>query len=79
MRGWARLKRTRERVRLNGRPWSWVCNDAETAGAIGEMLRRIEELALEGVGLAAEEENGIADDEWRQLDGKLHDTVCLGG
>ena len=21
-----------------GRPWSWVCNDAEMAGAVGEVM-----------------------------------------
>ncbi len=61
-----------------GRPWSWVCNDAEMAGAVGEMLRSIGVLAPEGVGVAGDEENRIADEEWRRFFGKLHNTVRMG-
>ncbi|CAF9942894.1 MAG: hypothetical protein ALECFALPRED_010202 [Alectoria fallacina] len=60
-----------------GRPWSWVCNDAEMAGAVGEMLRSIGVLAPEGVGLAGDGENGIADEEWRRFFGKLHHMVRM--
>lgn len=61
-----------------GRPWSWVCDDAEMGGAVGEMLRGIGVLAPEGVGLAGDEENRIADEEWRRFFGKLHHTVRMG-
>ena len=61
-----------------GRPWSWVCNDAEMAGAVGEMLRSIGVLAPEGVGVAEDEESRIADEEWRRFFGKLHHTVRMG-
>lgn len=60
---------------LVGRPWSWVCNNAEIAGTVGEMMRSIGVLAPEGVGLAGDEENEIADEEWRGFFGKLHDSV----
>lgn len=55
-----------------GRPWSWVCNDAEMAGALGETLRGMGVTAPEGVGLAGEEENEIGDEEWGRLYGLLH-------
>lgn len=61
-----------------GRPWSWVSNDAEMAGAVGEMLRSIGVLAPEGVGLAGDEENAIADEEWRRFFGKLHNSLRMG-
>lgn len=60
------------------RPWSWVCNDAEMAGAVGEMLRSIVVVAPEGVGVAGDEDNAIADEEWRRFFGKLHNTVRMG-
>lgn len=60
-----------------GRPWSWVCDDAEMAGAVGEMLRGIGVLAPEGVGLAGDEENGIADEEWARFFEKLQSTVRM--
>lgn len=63
---------------LVGRPWSWVCNDAEMAGAVGEMMGSIGVLAPEGVGLAGDEENEIADGEWRGFFGELHDSVYIG-
>ena len=58
-----------------GRPWSWVCNDAEMAGAVGEVLRGMEVTAPEGVGVAEEEENNIADGEWTRFFGGLHNHV----
>lgn len=61
-----------------GRPWSWMCNDAEMAGAVGEMLRSIGVLAPEGVGLAGDEENRIADEEWSRFFGELHNTIRMG-
>lgn len=60
-----------------GRPWSWVCDDAEMAGAVGEMLRGMGVLAPEGVGLAGDEDNGIADEEWAHFFGKLQNTVRM--
>ena len=60
-----------------GRPWSWVCNDAEMTGAVGQMLRSVGVLAPEGVGLAEDGENGIADEEWRRFYGKLHHMVRM--
>lgn len=67
-----------QRAGAIGRPWSWVCNDAEMAGAVGETLRSIGVVAPEGVGVAGDEENGIADEEWRRFFGKLHNTVRMG-
>ena len=58
-----------------GRPWSWVCNDAEMAGAVGEVLRGMGVTAPEGVGVAKEEENSIADEEWGRFFGKLQTAV----
>lgn len=58
-----------------GRPWSWACNDAEVAGAVGETLRGWGVSAPEGVGVAEEAENKIADDEWRRFFGTLHHQV----
>ena len=60
-----------------GRPWSWVCNDAEMTGAVGQMLRSVGVLAPEGVGLAEDGENGIADEEWMRFFGKLHHMVRM--
>ena len=54
-----------------GRPWSWVCNDAAMAGAVGEVLRDIGVTAPEGVGVAQEDENGIADESWKDFFDKL--------
>ena len=50
-----------------GRPWSWVCNDAELAGAMGETLRAMGVQAPEGMGIAQETENSIADEEWNRF------------
>ncbi|KAM0804284.1 hypothetical protein BDR22DRAFT_818433 [Usnea florida] len=60
-----------------GRPWSWVCGDAEMAGAVGEMLRGIGVLAPEGVGLAGDEENGVADEEWGRFLGTLQNAAQM--
>ena len=60
-----------------GRPWSWVCDDAEMAGAVGEKLRGIGVLAPEEVGLAGDEENGIADEEWARFLEKLQNAVQM--
>lgn len=65
-------------VAVMGRPWSWVCDDAEMAGAVGEMLRGMGISAPEGVGVAGDEENRIADEEWRRFFGKLHNMVRMG-
>lgn len=35
-----------------GRPWSWVYDEAEMAGALGEVLRGMDVQAPEGVGFA---------------------------
>ena len=47
------------------RPWSWSTDDAEVAGAVGEVLRGwgIAD-GLDTVGVAGEEEKGIADEDW---------------
>lgn len=50
-----------------GRPWSWVCNDAEMAGAVGERLRGLGVTAPEGIGIAEAEDNGKADEAWNRL------------
>lgn len=63
---------------MMGRPWSWVCDDPAMAGAVGEMLRGMGVLAPEGVGLAGDEENAIADEEWKGFFGKLRNTVRAG-
>lgn len=63
---------------ITSRPWSWVCNDAEMAGAVGETLRSIGVRAPEGVGVAGGEENAIADEEWRRFFGTLHNMVRMG-
>lgn len=42
------------------------------------MMRSIGVLAPEGVGLAGDEENEIADGEWRGFFGELHDSVYIG-
>ena len=83
------------------RPWTWCCNDAELAGALGEVLRGMGVTAPEGVvslpffrlgppsfptnglrddamcahsadgslmqGVAEEEDNKIAEDEWNKF------------
>lgn len=49
-----------------GRPWSWVSNDPELAGALGQVMRSIGVLAPEGVALAGDEENGIAERGWSE-------------
>ena len=48
-----------------GRPWSCVCNDGEMAGAVGEVLRWMGVVVPEGIGVAEEEENAVAEEEWR--------------
>jgi len=48
-----------------GRPWSWVCNDAEMVSPLGEVLGGMGVQAPEGVGVAGAEENTIADERWR--------------
>lgn len=58
-----------------GRPWSWVCEDAELAGAVGEVLRSLGAMKPEGVG---EEENEVAGKEWRRFLGKLHNQLRMG-
>lgn len=60
---------------IMGRPWTWVCDDAEMAGAVGEVLRGMGVQAPEGVGVAEAEENAIADEGWRNFFGKLHSQV----
>ena len=62
-----------------GRPWSWVSNDAEMAGAVGETLRGMGVTAPEGMGVAGEEENAIADEEWEGFFGALKGQVQVGG
>lgn len=54
-----------------GRPWSWVCDDAEMAGAVGEMLRGVGVVKPEGIGVAG-------DEEWRRFFGKLHNAIRMG-
>ena len=54
-----------------GRPWSWVCEDAEMAGAVGEMLRGWGVIAPEGVGIAEEGDNRVADEAWEVFWGRL--------
>lgn len=71
-------QRRAQGVAVMGRPWSWVCDDAEMAGAVGEMLRGMGVSAPEGVGVAGEEDNRIADEEWRRFFGKLHNMVRMG-
>jgi len=58
-----------------GRPWSWACEDAELAGAVGEMLRGMGVVAPKGVGVAEKEENVIADGEWRGFFERLNNQV----
>ncbi len=48
-----------------GRPWTWVYDDAEMAGALGEVLRGMGAQVPEGVGVAGAEENTIAEEGWR--------------
>ena len=62
-----------------GRPWSWVCSDAETAGAVGEALRGMGVTAPEGLGVAQDEENTIADQQWEQFFGQLQGRVAGRG
>ena len=47
-----------------GRPWSWACNDAEMAGALGETLRGMGVKVPEEVGLPSVEESAEADKQW---------------
>ena len=51
-----------------GRPWSWSTDDAEVAGAVGEVLKGwgVGE-GLESVGIAGEEDNTIATEQWAQF------------
>ena len=58
-----------------GRPWTWVCNDAELAGAMGETLRGMGVQAPEGMGIAEETENTIADEEWNRFFGMLQGSL----
>ena len=58
-----------------GRPWSWVCQDAEMAGAVGETLRGMGVVAPEGMGVAASEENKVADEEWDGFLGRLGESI----
>ena len=51
--------------RVIERPWSWVCEDAELAGAVGETLRTMGVVAPEGMGVAEKEESDIADEGWQ--------------
>ncbi len=53
------------------RPWSWDCSDAELVSAIGETLRGMGVHAPEGMGVAEEAENTIADEEWVRFFGML--------
>ena len=57
-----------------GRPWSWVCNDAEMAGVVCEKIKGLGVQAPEGVGVAEEAENRIADEEWERFVGMLLPT-----
>ena len=57
------------------RPWIWACNDAELAGALGETLRTMGITAPEGVSVAEEGDNTIADEEWGRYIGKLQDMM----
>jgi len=60
-----------------GRPWSWATNDAQLAGAVGEALSS---MGVEGplvhVQVSGVEENGIADEEWRNFLRTLEQTVA---
>lgn len=57
------------------RPWTWACNDAEMAGALGEMLRTMGVTAPEGVSVAEEGDNTIADEEWAKFIGRLQEKM----
>ena len=61
-----------------GRPWSWVCEDAELAGAVGETLRTMGVVAPEGVGVAEKDENDIADEGWNGFIEKLNAHAGVG-
>lgn len=51
-----------------GRPWTWSTQDAEVAGAVGEVLRGWGiEAGLEAVGVSDDEERKIADEEWERF------------
>ena len=57
------------------RPWKWACNDAELAGALGETMRTMGVTAPEGVSVAEEGDNAIADEEWGTYIGKLQEMM----
>ena len=47
------------------RPWSWSTDDAEVAGAVGEVLRGWGvDGDLQSVGIAEQEDNTIATEQW---------------
>ena len=58
------------------RPWSLVCNDAEMAGAVGETLKGMGVAPPEGVGVADEGENRIADEAWGDFYRTLLNTMA---
>ena len=55
-----------------GRPWTWSTDDAEVAGAVGEVLKGwgVGE-GLESVGIAGQEDNTIATEQWAEFLGQL--------
>lgn len=57
------------------RPWSWVFEDAEMAGAVGERLRGLGVTAPEGVGVAEEGENRIAGEAWEGFWGRMREAM----
>lgn len=61
-----------------GRPWSWVCGDAEMAGAVGERLRGLGITAPEDMGIAEEEENRKADECWERFFATLRQQMGAG-
>ena len=64
-----------EQQEIIGRPWSWSCNDAEMAGAVGETLRGMGVEAPEGVGLATADDNEAADKQWETFLGNFLRTI----
>ncbi|KAL6718701.1 hypothetical protein ACLMJK_002935 [Lecanora helva] len=61
-----------------GRPWSWVCQDAEMAGGVGETLRLMGVTEPGDMGIAESEENEIADESWGSFMDKLRGQVGEG-
>ena len=48
-----------------GRPWEWMTDDAEMAGAIGECLKGMGIVdGLEAIGVVGEEERRRGEEEW---------------